>query len=459
MTLPKQFAFACLLAALVASFPCAADEANPNDHLVEFFKNRDAWLWSVAFEEFPTVKEPVLPELNDDRIRIEKAEVEKRETELATIQKRIKSNSSKPSLAALVRKDKLREEEAAKRLEKAAAELAKQEERRLELLAKRESMLSQYREETRDRNKRASAYARDKAIERRQRLDFFPPNTPLFDVPNLEVGMFGVLPQWPVGNFDPIEKRIFESALSRLETGTGFGTEERALAPVGGVAVAKKRANIRVVQVLDKERLLVQVIGKFDWPIFLLRIEDTSNLVNDSLMREPALLLVEGRYKYTAVNNSERVVFVVRRAASADLPKFSFAGTAKQEDEKKQVPPQGEGEQSQAVEPMASAELHSAPEAPSEDARIIAALRRKVSDLQRDVKRLTKEARAADAEVKRIQASITRLERIKSPSIVEEREATDAKFALREARERAKSVGSELAAKQIQLESVREQLD
>jgi hypothetical protein len=151
---------------------------------------------------------------------------------------------------------------------------------------------------------------------------------PILEPTDFRVGAIGVLPQWPVGyderTLSSSFRRSFEAAVGRARKAQTSASDQlrpyvRAsdvlLEPYGGRIAAKGRYNLRVVQVFDAARLLVTFTGnKFpaQWPLFLLDLDDTSELADGSTLCIDGRVEVMRTEPYTAVGGASRTIFVLK---------------------------------------------------------------------------------------------------------------------------------------------------
>jgi hypothetical protein len=278
-----------------------------------------------------------------DAIREEREEIARQdetlivnERELRPILKRIERNSPNKLLSSIVEKDKARAKKYQDIVDECRAVIAESEKRikalspqeKIEKAAwlKREKELHQQEEKDIEN---AESMAEKKALAERSNLSLMPSGISTrwrLDPATFKVGQAGALPQWPVFrdglNFS--DRRAAESAANAVSPNEPLREWQRQSIEAGiagGVAVAKSRHNVRVVQVFDDRRLLVSLIGSefYDWPPFLLEMKNTDEIADDSTLKHTSLLVVSGTERYTTVNGSSRTVFVLRPINVSDL--------------------------------------------------------------------------------------------------------------------------------------------
>lgn len=167
---------------------------------------------------------------------------------------------------------------------------------------------------------------RKRAAERvriiRKDLSLMPPNA-LLTTDKWAIGAVGLLPQWPLGlfaNFNILEQQSLQATINGIARGIApnpLQLKQLERLP-GGIQAAKKKANVRVVQVADDLHLLCAWLDT-DY-LFLYELADTSGHVDDEVLRLEGLAVVCDTARYVSVSGAVRTVFVLRMVTADELP-------------------------------------------------------------------------------------------------------------------------------------------
>jgi hypothetical protein len=299
--------------------------------LIEFFRDRDRWLMAKTLAEMPPFNPSGAPgtPVQDELKRLDD-EVAENLKLLAPVESRIFQNTLKNNkqLKGVIEKDKARAQEykdaiadAQKRIKELGPELVAEQKAVRTWQEQRQLSEAAYQADCRER-------AKTQVLGLRQDMTLMPPNSPRLDPGNIKMGSIGVPPQWPLGidDLNGVQRaNIVQAAdqLSRGEQPNPFALRFLERMP-GGVAAAKTRHNLHVVQVFDSKRLLVSFIGgeQFDWPIVLLEVGDTSQYADGATLRVTPPLYVAGVCEYEAINGAARTKFVLKPFDIRDLPPY-----------------------------------------------------------------------------------------------------------------------------------------
>lgn len=318
---------------------CRGAELPPS--VIEFFRRRDQWLMS---REMPSPKSDdgipnELRRLNAAKNDREKALLDEKNVRveqvkhLKPIEKRLFRNVLKndKSLASIIAKDKKRVAEIKDAIAKSKARSGAIEAE----IARAQSEIDQLQKDFNDsREERtrtaiaerseASAAAKKRVLVLRKDMSLMPPDSKL-DGGRLSVGAIGTAPPWPIGldKLPSHKRQRVINAIIAVQAGLRPEMLDKLeLDEIGGEEPAKKKHNLRVIQVFDNSLLLVSFIGgeRIEWRPFLLDVGDTSPYADGETFAMHSLVYVSGTRRYTAVDGAAATRFVVRIFDARDLP-------------------------------------------------------------------------------------------------------------------------------------------
>ena len=297
-----------------------------DETLDEFLRRRDEWLSKKAADEVIESAPQRFPTPIADALVSERERLNEKQRALDPILERIEKNKSKSSLAVLVKKDQERAapikgaiEGIQRRIADLEAKLSDEEKEKAEFDKAQVAVRKQKHAKYLDR-------LRQHVDETRNDMNLMPPDLPKLTQDNFKAGRFGLLPQWPPAfEIDhPLAQKAVENACRAVVGGRELTVYEmRAIDQYvpGGMALARKRHNLKIIQVFDKRHLLVSVIGG-DSPAFLMNVGDTSNYADGSTILMATPVVVTGTHHYPAVSGASRTAFVVRVLNENDLPEY-----------------------------------------------------------------------------------------------------------------------------------------